>query len=486
MDLGSQATPPETAPCQVNEQQTPEKQTKKILTVCSKRTNRHDPPHHMESPPQQRSNLDLSASGVVVGEQQQQQSQSQHSLSLLTVNVFTAVPEPFHSTAQRRRLPRLARILAALRNRADHDRPYDVLVLTEVMTYTHVADLLAPLAAAGWPYCTRRLTADHSTLPTTPHLVDGGVFVVSRWPLLAQQQYVFTHYGGSDALAAKGATYASVLKHGKRFHVVGTHLQAWDTPDAHALREQQTHELCAFLARLGVPADEPLVFGADLNIDRDAHFLQLRQFLHAARLQLPPLEGALRHTLSRQNPLYGWDSIHDYRSDDYPTGCADEYARTRRCECCPEMCVDYVASSAAHQRPMAHTSRIVPLQTVRPYRLRFGRRGTEELVRDVTDHYAVVGMFWFASAPLCAAEAYDRGECERLALLPPPPTRWYRRWREATPVTRHSARLVVVVAFLVLGACWAAAVAARRCRLYGVCHRRATGLSAEESPRHSD
>ena len=98
-------------------------------------------------------------SDQVAGEAVAAAAAQQHTLTVLTVNAFTAVPEPFHATAQRVRLPKLAQVLADLRDDAT-GQPYDVLVLTEVMCETAEVDLLQPLAEAGWPYATRRLHAD--------------------------------------------------------------------------------------------------------------------------------------------------------------------------------------------------------------------------------------------------------------------------------------------------------------------------------------
>ena len=63
-------------------------------------------------------------------------------------------------------------------------------------------------------------------------LVNGGVFIASKWPLLNTKSHVFRAYTASeaDAWSMKGVVYTQVNKTGRIFHVLGTHLQVLCNP----------------------------------------------------------------------------------------------------------------------------------------------------------------------------------------------------------------------------------------------------------------
>jgi hypothetical protein len=170
-------------------------------------------------------------------------------LRLATFNTFTAVPEPIRFTSQRTRLQKMTPILSEL-----EDGEIDTWVFCEAMVSTVQQDLIRPMARAGWCYCTKSLIPDSpvdllvsGSTSLLPVVVSGGVFIVSRWRIVAQAQHIFDHTIGSDSLSAKGVVYACIEKQGKRFHVIGTHLQAWKNDDAMQVRAQQAVEISRFV-----------------------------------------------------------------------------------------------------------------------------------------------------------------------------------------------------------------------------------------------
>ncbi|WP_256105470.1 sphingomyelin phosphodiesterase [Streptomyces sp. ODS05-4] len=101
---------------------------------------------------------------------------------------------------------------------------------------------------------------------------DGGVAIASRWPITRRTQYVFDEACGTDGLSQKGFAYARLDVNGSAVHVLGTHLQADDSlcgsGQAARVRTSQLREMRSFVDGLGIPADEPVVFAGDLNVDR--------------------------------------------------------------------------------------------------------------------------------------------------------------------------------------------------------------------------
>ncbi|MGB3946419.1 MAG: sphingomyelin phosphodiesterase [Bacteroidia bacterium] len=56
--------------------------------------------------------------------------------------------------------------------------------------------------------------------------VSTGVFIISKLPLEMIDHIYFSECGGSDCFAVKGAALVKIIKNGKAFQIIGTHLQA--------------------------------------------------------------------------------------------------------------------------------------------------------------------------------------------------------------------------------------------------------------------
>ena len=103
-------------------------------------------------------------------------------------------------------------------------------------------------------------------------LVNGGVVIGSKWPILREDQMVYRDAcTDSDCLAAKGVNYARVNKtvggESKIFNVFATHMQAWSGSSEKAVRVEQAKQLKAFVAAQAIGPDEPVLFTGDFNID---------------------------------------------------------------------------------------------------------------------------------------------------------------------------------------------------------------------------
>ncbi|MDN3166433.1 sphingomyelin phosphodiesterase, partial [Enterococcus faecalis] len=58
--------------------------------------------------------------------------------------------------------------------------------------------------------------------------VSGGVGIVSKWPIVQQEQHIYKKGCGADMAGNKGFAYIKINKNGKYHHIIGTHLQAED------------------------------------------------------------------------------------------------------------------------------------------------------------------------------------------------------------------------------------------------------------------
>lgn len=199
-------------------------------------------------------------------------------LNVLAYNIY-GVPFPSES-------PNIAGRWAQLPTAV---RGYDVVIWSEAFVDSERALLKARLSSEaletlfveGFFFHTSIVEDDGISLRS-----DGGVFISSRWPILAQGQIVFDDCYLEDCLAAKGVSYAKINKtignSSQIYHVFGTHLQATTGPPGFPLdklgsrdtRRKQLEQLQEFITQnavLGfIQPGEPVIIGGDMNVDRYA------------------------------------------------------------------------------------------------------------------------------------------------------------------------------------------------------------------------
>lgn len=242
-------------------------------------------------------------------------------------------------------------------------RGHDVVILTEAFADRARAWLLAELRA-DYPHATRVVSGRN------PFRQDGGVLVLSRWPIEREAQVVYSRGVGVDRLAEKGAVYARVRKHGRAYHVVGTHLQSGrpDQPARVAARAAQVRELRRFVDGLAIPAAEPLLLGGDLNVDLtlDAHGAPAGELAAT----LATLDAALP-----ARPREGLTFTYDAR--------LNALAKDERAH------LDHVLWSRRHLAPGASAQRAFAARAAAPFLVR-GRP-----VVDLSDHFPVAARYRF-------------------------------------------------------------------------------------------
>ncbi|WP_199152964.1 sphingomyelin phosphodiesterase [Chromobacterium sp. ASV23] len=117
---------------------------------------------------------------------------------------------------------------------------------------------------------------------------DGGVAIVSRWPIVERRQYLFATPGCSwDGQALKGFAYAKINADGRIFHVIGTHLQSEDSGCANhgdiAVRQAQLREMANWIQAKHLPPEDTVIVAGDMNTDRNksAEYRALLDILQA-------------------------------------------------------------------------------------------------------------------------------------------------------------------------------------------------------------
>ncbi|MFG3497450.1 sphingomyelin phosphodiesterase [Streptomyces sp. NPDC047928] len=249
----------------------------------------------------------------------------------------------------------------------------DVVVLQEAFDNS-ASDALMRNAADRYPYQTpvmgRGKTGWDATSgaysSTTPE--DGGVTVLSKWPIVRKEQYVYKDACGADWYSNKGFVYAVLNVNGSKVHVVGTHAQSTDpgcaAGEAAQTRSRQFKALDAFLDAKNIPASEQVVVAGDLNVDS-------RTPEYATMLADAGLAGAD----ARTGHPYSFDtrdnSIAAYR---YPSD--------------PREDLDYVLHRAGHARPAGWTNQVVKEESAPWTVSSWGRQYT---YTNLSDHYPVIG-----------------------------------------------------------------------------------------------
>ncbi|MFI1014938.1 sphingomyelin phosphodiesterase [Streptomyces sp. NPDC020965] len=249
---------------------------------------------------------------------------------------------------------------------------HDVVVVQEAFDNAS-SDALKRNAADRYPHQTPVLgrstsgwdATGGSYSATTPE--DGGVAVLSKWPIIRKEQYVYKEACGGDWWSNKGFVYAVLDVNGVRTHVVGTHAQSTDpgcaTGQAARTRAQQFTELDAFLDAKNIPASEQVMVAGDLNVDSWTPE-------YAAMLG----DAGLVDADARAGHPYSFDTERNsITAERYPG--------------LPSENLDHVLHRAGHARPAGWTNEVVKEETA-PWTV--SSWGTRHTYTNLSDHYPVI------------------------------------------------------------------------------------------------
>ena len=249
----------------------------------------------------------------------------------------------------------------------------DVVVLQEAFDNSS-SDALKRAAATAYPYQTPVVgrskdgwdATGGAYSATTPE--DGGVTVLSKWPILRKEQYVYQDACGADWWSNKGFAYVVLNVNGARVHVLGTHAQSTDPGcgpgEAAAVRSRQFKAVDAFLDARNIPAGEQVLVAGDLNVDS-----------HSAEYASMLADGGLVGTEARTGHPYSFDTAENsIARERYPDD--------------PREDLDHVLHRAGHARPAGWRNDVVK-ETSAPWTV--SSWGTSYTYTNLSDHYPVTG-----------------------------------------------------------------------------------------------
>ncbi|MEU3470665.1 sphingomyelin phosphodiesterase [Streptomyces sp. NPDC006687] len=286
-------------------------------------------------------------------------------LSVLTYNTFLMSTNLYPNWGQEHRATAIPK--------AAFFQGHDVVVLQETFD-NGASDTLKANAAAQYPYQTPVVgrsksgwdATGGSYSSTTPE--DGGVMVLSKWPIVRKEQVVYKDACGADWWSNKGFAYVVLDVNGTKVHVVGTHAQSTDpgcgAGEAAQMRSRQFKAIDAFLDAKNIPAGEQVIVAGDMNVDsRSPEYASM-----LTDLDLSPADARTGHPYSFDTAL---NSIARYR---YPTD--------------PREDLDYVLYRKGNARPSGWENNVVKEESA-PWTV--SSWGTSYTYTDLSDHYPVVG-----------------------------------------------------------------------------------------------
>lgn len=240
---------------------------------------------------------------------------------------------------------------------------YDAIVFSELIDNIPAQNLLDAIRD-DYPYQT-------AVLNKLGYLVNGGVAIVSKWPILEEDKVIYDGVCVDiQCMAARGAAYARINKQGNLYHVIGTHTQSYNEAPQRAARLEQIRLMGEFVAGKNIPADEPVLMAGDFNVNK----LLYPEDLDAMLVNLNAIEPE-----NQGNP-YTYHGDQNHWAD---AGWV-EY-------------LDYVLLGASNLQPVESVNTVITPRSI-----------SDKLWGkwDLSDHFAVVGEFTFATSAVSADIAF--------------------------------------------------------------------------------
>lgn len=245
-----------------------------------------------------------------------------NSLDILTYNIWMPRHAANGATDRAKEIPA-------------HLKPFDIVVLQEAFNDEFLGNIENNLASTH-PYKTGVLNKPHNQ----DFQDDGGVAVLSRWPIVEKEAVKYTNCpcGSFIHSELKGVWYVKINKLGTFYHLFATHTTWNDGNNFNSSTGKQLQELKDFIQRKQIPSDQPVLIAGDLNIFEDG-----------------PGHSQLLQTLDARQPYllnnYWLPHSHDGRLnthvDDNETGT-----------------LDYILYSNDHLQPTRSYSKVIPMMSM--------------------------------------------------------------------------------------------------------------------------
>ncbi|RHY28314.1 hypothetical protein DYB32_006073 [Aphanomyces invadans] len=245
----------------------------------------------------------------------------------------------------------------------------DIVVFCEVFDAGAKIVLATEMKRRGFLYETRNAGARRGGF--NAKAINSGVFAMSKYPLEHYDELLFgAAAAADDKVADKGAIYVQMKKRGEVIHVVGTHMQAWETDAAVAARDKQLKMLAAWVDSKKIPKRDAVVYAGDFNIDSaSAEFDTMVTTLKATNPQ----------TIAGTSE-YSFDPFTNVLAS---TGKSSGGKQER---------LDYVMVGTEHRQPTSSWTQVIPLKVDHGWE---DKALYDTIVTDLSDHFPVLSEFHF-------------------------------------------------------------------------------------------
>ncbi|KAF9347462.1 hypothetical protein BGX26_001041 [Mortierella sp. AD094] len=192
-------------------------------------------------------------------------------LSVLTNNLYFMSEILYPNWGQRTR----AQLVAS----SDYVKYHDILVFEECWD-SDPCGILRDGLRSQYPYQTPTVGSTKSGWDSTSGSYsstipeNGGVVIMSKWPITQKRQFIYKDACGADWWSLKGFAYVEINYQGANVHVFGTHTQSDDTScssgQAASDRASQLSSMRSYIDSLNIPSNELVIMAGDFNIDRNS------------------------------------------------------------------------------------------------------------------------------------------------------------------------------------------------------------------------
>ncbi|KAF0685264.1 Aste57867_22808 [Aphanomyces stellatus] len=248
----------------------------------------------------------------------------------------------------------------------------DIIVFCEAFDAGAKIVLTTEMKRRGYLYETRN-AGSKSHLKA----FNSGLFAMSKYPLEQYDELLFgSHAVGDDKVADKGAIYVQMRKGGEVIHVVGTHMQAWESEAAVSCREKQLDMIARWVEAKKIPKRDAVLFAGDFNIDKCAtpSNKEYEWMLSALKAKNPAtIAGTPDHSFDPFTNILA--------SKGKSSG-----GKLER--------LDYVMFGTEYRQPHTSWTEVLPLKVDEGHGWE-DKALYDTAVRDLSDHYPVLSEFHF-------------------------------------------------------------------------------------------
>jgi len=291
---------------------------------------------------------------------------------IITYNVNASVCYPLQHNSARERLARIPAAVRVNRELASAD----VMLLQELVVGF---DSFCNDMRHMFPYSTSQVSG--CMIGDNIKFWTSGLCILSKHPIAYETHHVFDNVGyGYERAMAKAVQYARIEFGGGCVHVFNTHLCAWTGQRARTARKKQVKQVIKFIKDLGIPSDEMVVLGGDLNIGHGEH---VDWFNGELDLCPSPASEPLYSYDPTTNTTVCLDDPNEYKGFDLAMFV--KRGQTRLCE--PKL-LDYFLTR--HGLPPVNCNvRVVQLKAIHPF-VAWVTSHARRRVDDLSDHYPVI------------------------------------------------------------------------------------------------